>query len=51
MSVLSVSRDPGQLVSFVGYCILVLGLLLIFFFKPLLRRLDERPARPRSRGA
>jgi hypothetical protein len=51
VSVLSVSRDPGQTVSFVGYCVVVLGLLLIFFFKPLLRRLDDRSARSRPTGA
>ena len=49
-SVLSVSRDPGQAVSFAGYCIVVLGLVLIFFFKPLLRRLDDRSARSRPAG-
>ena len=51
VSILSVSRDPGQAVSFVGYCVVVLGLVLIFFFKPLLRKLDERTARSRPTGA
>ncbi len=51
ISVLSVSRDPGQAVSFLGYCVVVLGLILIFFFKPLLRRLDDRSARSRPTGA
>lgn len=49
-SILSVSRDPGQAVSFAGYCIVVLGLLLIFFCKPLLRRLDDRSVRSRPAG-
>ncbi len=47
-TVLSVARDPGMTVSFVGYCILVFGLLVIFFVKPTLRRLDDRIARSRA---
>ncbi|MGH2571344.1 MAG: cytochrome c biogenesis protein ResB, partial [bacterium] len=45
ITVLSVARDPGMRVSFVGYCILVAGLLLIFFVKPWFVRLDDRFAR------
>jgi hypothetical protein len=45
VTVLSVARDPGMRVSFVGYCILVAGLLLIFFVKPWFVRLDDRRAR------
>jgi hypothetical protein len=48
ITVLSVARDPGMTVSFVGYCILVLGLVLIFFAKPYFRRLDDRMARSRA---
>jgi hypothetical protein len=44
VTVLSVARDPGMTVSFVGYCVLVGGLLLIFFAKPYLRKLDDRKA-------
>jgi hypothetical protein len=47
ITVLSVARDPGMRVSFVGYCILVAGLLLIFFVKPWFVRLDDRRARRR----
>jgi len=47
ITVLSVARDPGMKVSFVGYCILVAGLLLIFFVKPYFIRLDNRRARRR----
>jgi cytochrome c biogenesis protein ResB len=50
ITVLSVAQDPGMTVSFVGYCILVAGLLLIFFVKPALRRLDDRIARSRAAG-
>jgi hypothetical protein len=50
ITVLSVARDPGMTVSFVGYCILVAGLLLIFFVKPALRRLDDRVARSKAAG-
>jgi hypothetical protein len=38
-------------VSFAGYCILVAGLLLIFFVKPYLRRLDDHVARSRAVAA
>ena len=38
VTILSVARDPGMRVSFIGYCILVLGLLLIFFAKTAQRR-------------
>jgi hypothetical protein len=48
ITVLSVARDPGMTVSFVGYCILVLGLVLIFFAKPYFKRLDDRIARSRA---
>jgi hypothetical protein len=44
VTILSVARDPGMTISFVGYCILVGGLLLIFFAKPYLRKLDDRRA-------
>ncbi len=44
ITVLSVAKDPGMKISFVGYCILVAGLLLIFFAKPYLRKLDDRRA-------
>jgi cytochrome c biogenesis protein ResB len=44
-TVLSVARDPGMTVSFVGYCILVVGLVLIFFIKPYFRKLDDHLAR------
>ncbi len=44
VTILSVARDPGMQLSFVGYCILVLGLVLIFFVKPYLRKLDDRAA-------
>jgi cytochrome c biogenesis protein ResB len=42
ITVLSVARDPGMTISFVGYCILVAGLVLIFFVKPYFRKLDDR---------
>ena len=42
ITVLSVARDPGMTISFVGYCILVLGLVLIFFVKPYFRKLDDK---------
>jgi hypothetical protein len=29
-------------ISFVGYCILVVGLVLIFFVKPYFRKLDDK---------
>ncbi|MGQ0722958.1 MAG: cytochrome c biogenesis protein ResB [Candidatus Eiseniibacteriota bacterium] len=48
ITVLSVARDPGMTVSFVGYCILVLGLVLIFFVKPYFKRLDDHLARSRA---
>jgi hypothetical protein len=48
ITILSVARDPGMRLSFVGYCILVVGLLLIFFVKPYLRKLDDRWARSRN---
>jgi cytochrome c biogenesis protein ResB len=48
ITVLSVARDPGMTVSFVGYCILVLGLVLIFFVKTYFIRLDDRIARSRA---
>jgi hypothetical protein len=51
ITVLSVARDPGMTVSFAGYCILVAGLLLIFFVKPYLRRLDDHVARSRAVAA
>lgn len=41
ITVLSVARDPGMTLSFVGCCILVLGLVLIFFVKPYFRKLDD----------
>lgn len=44
VTILSVARDPGMKLSFVGYCILVAGLVLIFFGKPYLRKLDDRAA-------
>jgi hypothetical protein len=51
VTILSVARDPGMQLSFVGYCVLVAGLLLIFFAKPHLRRLDDRmAARVRTAG-
>lgn len=50
VTILSVARDPGMLLSFVGYCVLVAGLLLIFFVKPYLRKLDDRMARARNTG-
>jgi len=50
ITVLSVAHDPGMTVSFVGYCILVAGLVLIFFVKPALRRLDDRMARSKAAG-
>jgi len=50
ITVLSVARDPGMTTSFVGYCILVTGLLLIFFVKPALRRLDDHLARSKAAG-
>lgn len=50
ITVLSVAHDPGMKVSFIGYCILVAGLLLIFFVKPALRRLDDRIARSKAAG-
>ena len=31
VTVLSVARDPGMTVSFLGFCVLVAGLVLIFF--------------------
>jgi hypothetical protein len=48
ITVLSVARDPGMTVSFFGFCVLVLGLILIFFVKPWFRKLDERIARSRT---
>lgn len=42
ITVLSVARDPGMTISFVGYCILVVGLVLIFFVKPYFRKLDDK---------
>jgi hypothetical protein len=51
VTILSVARDPGMRVSFIGYCILVLGLLLIFFAKPFLVRLDDRHVRRRAASA
>jgi len=48
ITVLSVARDPGMTVSFFGYCVLVTGLVLIFFVKPYLRKLDDRIARSRA---
>jgi hypothetical protein len=51
ITVLSVAKDPGMLISFVGYCILVFGLLVIFFVKPYLRRIDDRIARSKSASA
>jgi hypothetical protein len=48
ITVLSVARDPGMTVSFVGYCILVAGLLLIFFVKPWFVRIDDRRARRKA---
>ncbi|MFN8179924.1 MAG: cytochrome c biogenesis protein ResB [bacterium] len=50
VTILSVAHDPGMQLSFVGYCILVSGLLLIFFVKPYLRKLDDRWARTRNAG-
>jgi hypothetical protein len=47
ITVLSVARDPGMRISFFGYWILVIGLILIFFAKPYFRRLDDRIARSR----
>jgi hypothetical protein len=48
ITVLSVAKDPGMTFSFFGYCVLVAGLLVIFFVKPYLRRLDDRIARARA---
>lgn len=48
ITVLSVAHDPGMTVSFVGFCVLVLGLILIFFVKPWFKRLDEHLARSRT---
>ena len=42
VTILSVARDPGMKLSFVGYCILVAGLFLIFFGKPYFKKLDDR---------
>lgn len=44
VTILSVARDPGMKLSFIGYAILVAGLFLIFFGKPYLRKLDDRMA-------
>jgi hypothetical protein len=50
ITVLSVARDPGMTVSFFGFCVLVLGLILIFFVKPWFKRLDDRIARSRTQA-
>ena len=44
ITVLSVARDPGMTISFIGYCILTVGLVLIFFGKSFFRKLDDRRA-------
>ena len=48
MTILSVAHDPGMTVSFFGFLVLVLGLVLIFFVKPWFKRLDDRIARNRK---
>ncbi|NNE43915.1 MAG: hypothetical protein HKN12_06885 [Gemmatimonadetes bacterium] len=48
ITVLSVARDPGMTISFFGYVVLVLGLILIFWVKPYFRKLDDRIARSRE---
>lgn len=44
MSVLSVSRDPGQTIVFIGYILLVVGMLIVLFTRIAQRR--KAPDRP-----
>lgn len=48
ITVLSVAHDPGMTISFIGFLVLVLGLVLIFFVKPWFKRLDDYIARSRK---
>jgi ABC-type transport system involved in cytochrome c biogenesis permease subunit len=46
MSILSVSRDPGQNVVFWGYYLLVLGMIVVLITRIAQHREAERPKRP-----
>jgi ABC-type transport system involved in cytochrome c biogenesis permease subunit len=42
MTILQVSRDPGELIVFVGYTLLVAGMIVVFFTRLAQHRLNER---------
>lgn len=41
MTILSVSKDPGQTVVFVGYTLLVLGMIVVFFTRLAQQRMND----------
>jgi cytochrome c-type biogenesis protein CcsB len=50
MSILSVSRDPGQTIVFWGYYLLVLGMIVVLITRIAQHRESGRVARPRQSG-
>jgi cytochrome c-type biogenesis protein CcsB len=46
MSILEVSRDPGQAVVFVGYTLLVLGMIVVFVTRLVQQRMADREGMP-----
>jgi len=44
MTILSVSRDPGEAIVFLGYALLVAGMCVVFFTRLAQQRLNERLA-------
>ncbi|MCM2268979.1 MAG: cytochrome c biogenesis protein CcsA [Thermoanaerobaculia bacterium] len=44
MTILQVSRDPGELIVFVGYALLVAGMIVVFFTRLAQQRLADRLA-------
>jgi cytochrome c-type biogenesis protein CcsB len=51
MTVLSVSKDPGQAVVFIGYTLLIVGMMVVFATRMTQRRQVSRPTPPVSVGS
>ena len=47
-TVLSVSRDPGKWPTYIGYILMTLGLIVMFYFKSYLARWDQARLRKES---
>jgi hypothetical protein len=47
-TILSVSRDPGKWPTYIGYLLMTLGLIVMFYFKSYLARWDQARLRKES---